>query len=1403
MKKIISIISFLVVALFHAQSLTTTENYIYSRTYLEPVTSEQPGAAQIQGVQYFDGLGRTTQSIAIKASPNGKDVAVPVMYDQSGRKTKDFMPQPVDSQNGAYIPGIGESSINAYYGVPNAYSEIQYEQSPLSRAVKAAAPGAEWQMNGIHTQKLEYLSNNTGEVKRYKAVTSWNASAQINDVSIITAPNDAYTTNGYYNANTLYKTVTKDENDNETQVFINSGKQILLSRKINKKANGTTENVDTYYVYDEFGNLSLVIPPKASVSALTPALQDQFCYQYKYDKYHRVIEKKLPGRGWEYLVYDQQGRLVLSQDANLRTAGNNFTKRGWLFTKYDKFGRTVYTGFFASTVERPAMQAALNNMSSNANNNETQSTTPFTLNGMDIYYTKTAFPTESMTILSVDYYDEYPVGSPDQPALIQNQATLASVPTTIVSNGLSSVRSTKTLSTASYTKNVENDSWSSAFIWYDTLGRIIGTYGKNHLGGFTQTEAELDFSGTPQKSIAYHARKANEPGVTIKERFIYDAQKRLKQHYHQVNTKPEELLTENTYNELSQLINKKVGNNLQSIDYTYNVRGWLTDINKNQMGLADLGGKLFAYKIKYHQKEGIDNPDVVQFPGKNVTPRYDGSIAEIDWRAVETVGVNPSLTPKRYGYSYDSMNRIQAGYYQNPNNPYSKENTESLDYDLNGNINSLYRTSVIASGSNTAKVIDNLSYTYSGNQAIKITDDSQNFAGYEGGGGPITYDANGNMLTMLDKGIQYVKYNFLDLPAEMLMTKNSNELVAVKTLYRADGTKLRKESSTSITGVVGSTTTKKTTDYLDGFQYLTTENVDTGGGTGIEMFSLSGRAMEPEAFSIDETRRVAPKTPDLQFFATAEGFYDYAKDQYIYQYIDQLGNVRVSYGRNSTGALEITDSNDYYPFGMNHLKTGISYFAQGSYKSNKYNGKELQETGMYSYGWREYMPDIARWNGIDQLAESYYSHSPYAYVMNNPINLFDPNGMVSQAFIDELLDAPPGTTWTNTGSGFTNNWGGQMDYDGNPTNYNGYSNMANGVGKKNPNDGPSFEVPEVIIKAKGGVSGWSNHKNIGENSLLMYSKFTGVLGEFTFDQNNSLLYDAIENTKVGQSVSAAERFLFLELPGSFVGGELLSAGWRAAGLSKIICGPLGRLTNGLIKICFTEGTLVVAENGNIKIEDIKEGDLVWSYNEETGKKELKRVIALSRNTSSSLVRISVNDTEISCTPEHPFYVRGSWIEAKDLTKGMPLTTLDGKISPVESITFLDEKVKVYNFEVEGNHNYYVSEKGILVHNNCEWLEGSLSQVKRWIPTEPGMQGSKAIDDITAKLLKNDPYVFKEPIKVVEAEGKTFILDGHHRIQAAIKAGYEGSIPYQRIPAGQISEHSIFRNIGELLETFGH
>ncbi|WP_367118533.1 hypothetical protein [Chryseobacterium sp.] len=69
------------------------------------------------------------------------------------------------------------------------------------------------------------------------------------------------------------------------------------------------------------------------------------------------------------------------------------------------------------------------------------------------------------------------------------------------------------------------------------------------------------------------------------------------------------------------------------------------------------------------------------------------------------------------------------------------------------------------------------------------------------------------------------------------------------------------------------------------------------------------------------------------------------KNHYIYQYRDHLGNARVSFAKNSEGALEITDANNYYPFGLNHIEGMLSTSNFGGYYSYKYNGKELQETG--------------------------------------------------------------------------------------------------------------------------------------------------------------------------------------------------------------------------------------------------------------------------------------------------------------------------------------------------------------------------------------------------------------------------------------------------------------------------
>ncbi|MEM9680870.1 MAG: RHS repeat-associated core domain-containing protein, partial [Bacteroidota bacterium] len=90
----------------------------------------------------------------------------------------------------------------------------------------------------------------------------------------------------------------------------------------------------------------------------------------------------------------------------------------------------------------------------------------------------------------------------------------------------------------------------------------------------------------------------------------------------------------------------------------------------------------------------------------------------------------------------------------------------------------------------------------------------------------------------------------------------------------------------------------------------------------------------------------------------------------------------------------VIQTDDYYPFGLQH----DGGYQRTTSKENqyKYNGKELiKDLGIdwYDYGARMYMSDIGRWNGIDPLAQLYIGNSPYTYVLNQPTQAVDPNGM--------------------------------------------------------------------------------------------------------------------------------------------------------------------------------------------------------------------------------------------------------------------------------------------------------------------------------------------------------------------------------------------------------------------------
>lgn len=135
---------------------------------------------------------------------------------------------------------------------------------------------------------------------------------------------------------------------------------------------------------------------------------------------------------------------------------------------------------------------------------------------------------------------------------------------------------------------------------------------------------------------------------------------------------------------------------------------------------------------------------------------------------------------------------------------------------------------------------------------------------------------------------------------------------------------------------------------------------------------------------------------------------------------------------------------------------------------------------------------------------------------------------------------------------------------------------------------------------------------------------------------------------------------------------------------------------------------------------------------------------------------------------------------------MLLITLDSSISVLESIDFLDEKVKVYNFEVEGKHNYYVCEQKILVHNNCglgaiiESIPSSLKQLNMCKAFS-----SSLAKKMTAQGLKGEMVVLKSDTGFIWSEtlGKTISTNGDH---VGIKVGnmvYDNMFP-KGIPYNQ-------------------
>ncbi|MGS2764255.1 DUF6443 domain-containing protein [Sinomicrobium sp. M5D2P9] len=750
----------------------SNENYIYTRTYQKEMTASggiEKNADVLESVVYYDGLGRPKQEVSIRQSPGMHDVIRHIGYDAVGRQDKDylpFVPDPAQSGYGTFRTGDMAGGTATYYldrygsdftgmntSQANAYSRKQFEASPLNRVEKQAAPGKDWKLGNGHEIEFGYDTNTATEVRLFK-VSFVNGDPE--------APKLEAVANKHYGAGQLYKTITRDENhsgttkDHTTEEFKDKQGRVVLKRTYN---NGSQHN--TFYVYDDYGNLTYVIPPKVNISdGISTAELNELCYQYKYDGRNRLIEKKVPGKWWEYIVYNTLDQPVMTQDSILKA------QKKWLFTKYDAFGRVIYTGQTSHSQSRGELQAIFNRAAKKYETRIQSPASPTNIKGTDVYYTNVSPPTGIYQVFTINYYDDYTF---DLAGL--------TVPTEVLGQTVDS--RTKTLATGSKVRVLGTSHWITTIHAYNSRGLLIYTATKNpYLNTTDIVENRLDFVGKVLESKTTHTKGSNAAIVTV-DKFTYDHAGRLLTHTQKIGNQAEELIAENVYDDLGQLKAKKVGNTpskpLQEVNYAYNVRGWLTGIND----VDNPAGKLFNFQINYNKSRS-----------GTVTPLFNGNIAETYWRT------SNDNTMRRYAYTYDALNRITSGKF-NGSGQTDRYTVKDIAYDQNGNITKLTRNGHLVANPDQSNAdhfgeIDKLTYTYhnGGNFLVKVTDTGNKTYGFKDGSNTdndYARDANGNMTRDKNKGVTGITYNHLNLPSQVSFGSNK-----IAYIYDALGVKLKK-----------------------------------------------------------------------------------------------------------------------------------------------------------------------------------------------------------------------------------------------------------------------------------------------------------------------------------------------------------------------------------------------------------------------------------------------------------------------------------------------------------------------------------------------------------------------------------------------------------------------------------
>jgi len=670
-------------------------------------TDPKNGVNQVNvEVQTLDHLGRVIETQSVKAAPDLKDIIKLTKYDDAERESRNFLPYASPTGRKNFFGQGYTSEVTGFYSNTAAHPSIgynnsplienKYDNSPLNRVIETSAPGQDFSLTSGHTVRTAILK--AGEdVAKYTVTINSTTGAR----KLVRVANDVY-----YSGNL---TLTSYKNENVTDMggtvyeYKDREDQVILKR-VFKQDGANVEAFSTYYVYDDLGSLSFVLPPLANPdnATITQAILDNLCYQYRYDDQKRLIGKKIPGKGWEFIVYNKLNQIVMTQDSVQRKKA----PQEWSIVKYDGLGRTIISGVYVHT----GSASGTNYLATMQNNVRLQGAQWEERIATGNGYTNITFPKTWGTTLTINYYDNYnfPGGNP-YPYVGASDMT----------RGLLTGSKVNVLGSA-------NMLWTVNY--YDKDGRIVKNFKQHYKGGtlvatnYDEITNDYDFTGALLSSDRSHKVSGTEQLKSLTE-YDYDHRGRKINTWNTLNASAKVLMSKLVYDDLGQLWKKNLHskNNgstfLQTITYGYNERGWLLNASAPKLDI----------KLRY------------QSPSKGATAQYNGNISEFEYTGEKSGN-------RWFKYAYDNLNRLTNSVYS-----IASELDETITYDKAGNITSLKR----GAASSTP-----ITYSYA-NAGL-----SNQLLGVTGGRvGNFTYDGNGSAISDGTRSVTSIVYNQLNLPA--------------------------------------------------------------------------------------------------------------------------------------------------------------------------------------------------------------------------------------------------------------------------------------------------------------------------------------------------------------------------------------------------------------------------------------------------------------------------------------------------------------------------------------------------------------------------------------------------------------------------------------------------------------